>query len=94
MNIDDRRRIEMDALREYHAIVCGMGAQNFTFEGCWRSYRQNMRGVVTTLSVAVQNAVPYRDVGVATAGLQFCRSPHAYPLCHCEERSDVAISLN
>ena len=44
MNIDDRRRIEMDALREYHAIVCGMGAQNFTFEGCWRSYRQNMRG--------------------------------------------------
>ena len=51
-----------------------MGAQNFTFEGCWHSYRQNMRGVVTTLSVAVQNAVPYRDVGVATAGLQFCRS--------------------
>ena len=32
-------------------------------------------GVVATLSVAVQNAVPYRDVGVATAALQFCRSP-------------------
>ena len=31
-------------------------------------------GVVATLSVAVQNAVPYRDVGVATAALQFCRS--------------------
>ena len=31
-------------------------------------------GVVATLSVAVQNAVPFRDVGVATAALQFCRS--------------------
>ena len=31
-------------------------------------------GVVATLSVAVQNAVPYRDVGVATAALQFSRS--------------------
>lgn len=31
-------------------------------------------GVVATLSVAVQNAVPYRDAGVATAALQFCRS--------------------
>ncbi len=31
-------------------------------------------GIVSTLSVAVQNAVPFRDVGVATAALQFCRS--------------------
>ena len=31
-------------------------------------------GVVSTLSVAVQNAVPFRNVGVATAALQFCRS--------------------
>ena len=31
-------------------------------------------GIVATLSVAVQNAVPFRDVGVATAALQFCRS--------------------
>ena len=30
--------------------------------------------VVATLSVAVQNAVPYRNLGVATAALQFCRS--------------------
>lgn len=29
---------------------------------------------MATLSVAVQNAVPYRDVGVATAALRFCRS--------------------
>ena len=44
--IEDRRRIELDALREYHAIVCGMGAKNFTFEDCWRSYRQNMIGAL------------------------------------------------
>ena len=31
-------------------------------------------GVVATLSVAVQNAVPFQHVGVATAALQFCRS--------------------
>ena len=31
-------------------------------------------GVVATLSVAVQNAVPFHNVGVATAALQFCRS--------------------
>ena len=31
-------------------------------------------GVVATLSVAVQNAVPFQYVGVATAALQFCRS--------------------
>ena len=29
---------------------------------------------MATLSVAVQNAVPFRDVGVTTAALQFCRS--------------------
>ena len=31
-------------------------------------------GVVATLSVSVQNAVAFRNVGVATAALQFCRS--------------------
>ena len=31
-------------------------------------------GVVAILSVAVQNAVPFRNVGVATVALQFCRS--------------------
>lgn len=31
-------------------------------------------GVVAILSVAVQNAVPFSNVGIATAALQFCRS--------------------
>ena len=42
VSIEDRRRIERDAVSEYHDIVCRMGAKNFTREDCWRSYRQNM----------------------------------------------------
>ena len=42
----DRRRIEREALEEYHDIVCRLGARDFTFEDCWRGYRQNMLGVL------------------------------------------------
>ncbi len=42
----DRRRIEREALQEYHDIVCRLGAKDFAFEDCWRSYRQNMLGVL------------------------------------------------
>ena len=42
----DRRRIERAALGEYHDIVCRLGARDFTFDDCWRSYRQNMLGVL------------------------------------------------
>ena len=42
VSVDDRRRIEHDAVGEYHDIVCRMGAKNVTREDCWRSYRQNM----------------------------------------------------
>ncbi len=42
--VDTRRRIEREALEEYHDIVCRMGARNWTFEDCWRSYRQNILG--------------------------------------------------
>ena len=42
----DRRRIEREALEEYHDIVCRLGARDFTFDDCWRSYRQNMLGVL------------------------------------------------
>ena len=40
----ERRRIEREALEEYHDIVCRQGARDFTFDDCWRSYRQNMLG--------------------------------------------------
>ena len=42
----DRRRIEREALEEYHDIVCRLGARDFTFDDCWRSYRQNMLTVL------------------------------------------------
>ena len=42
----DRRRIERDAIEEYHDIVCRLGARDFTFDDCWSSYRQNMLGVL------------------------------------------------
>ena len=44
VSIDDRRRIERDAVAEYHDIVCRMGAKNYSRDDCWRSYRQNMLG--------------------------------------------------
>ena len=42
-----RREIERDALAEYRDIVCGMGAEDFTFEDCWRLYRRNMLSLLT-----------------------------------------------
>lgn len=47
-----RREIEREALAEYHEIVCSMGATGFTFEECWRSYRQVMLGCLMTPIVA------------------------------------------
>ncbi len=44
VSVDTRRRMEREVLEEYHDIVCRMGGRgrNYTFEDCWRSYRQNM----------------------------------------------------
>ena len=44
VSVDDRRRIERDAVAEYHDIVCRMGAKDYSRDDCWRSYRQNMLG--------------------------------------------------
>ena len=46
---DDRRRIEREALGEYHDVVCRLGAEGFTFDDCWRGYRRNMLGVLVPL---------------------------------------------
>ena len=46
---DDRRRMERGALAEYHDIVCRMGAKNYAFEDCWRSYRKNLLGALMAL---------------------------------------------
>ena len=41
-----RRRIEREALEEYHGILCSMGAKDLTFEDCWHRYRQNILGML------------------------------------------------
>ena len=46
VSIDDRRRVERDAVGEYHDIVSRMGAKNYSRDDCWRSYRQNMLGTL------------------------------------------------
>ncbi len=48
----DRRRIEREVLEEYHDIVRRLGARDFTFEDCWRSYRQNMLSVLMPCMLA------------------------------------------
>ena len=47
-----RREIEREALAEYYDIIRSMGAEDFTFEQCWRSYRQNMLGCFLTPIIA------------------------------------------
>ena len=51
VSIDDRRRIERDAVDEYHDIVCRTGARKFTRDDCWRSYRQNMLGSLMAMVI-------------------------------------------
>lgn len=47
---DLRRRIERDAVREYHRIVRGLGAEDLDLERCWLLYRRN---AVACLPVSV-----------------------------------------
>ena len=47
VSTETRRRIEREVLEEYHETVCGMGVEDFTFDDCWRLYRQNMLARLT-----------------------------------------------
>lgn len=55
-----RREIERDALSEYRDIVCGMGAEDFTFEDCWGLYRRNMLSLLT-VAVLVCGSLDLED---------------------------------
>ena len=46
VSIDDRRRVERDAVYEYHKIVSRMGAEDYSRDDCWHSYRQNILGTL------------------------------------------------
>ncbi len=39
-----RRRVEREALAEYTEIIRAMGVQEFTFDQCWRLYRESTLG--------------------------------------------------
>ena len=47
-----RRGIERELLEEYHDIVCDMGAKAYSFDDCWRTYRQHVLSRLVTLAVA------------------------------------------
>ncbi|MDE0177764.1 MAG: phosphotransferase, partial [Gammaproteobacteria bacterium] len=48
LTVPVRRQIERDAVEEYHDIVCRSGAAEFTFDECWRLYRQNTLAALLT----------------------------------------------
>ena len=50
--LEVRREIEREILSEYHQVLCSTGVEDFTFEECWRSYRQVMLGCLLTPIVA------------------------------------------
>ena len=47
-----RRRIEREALEEYHGILCSMGVKDLTLEECWHRYRQNILGMLAPVVCA------------------------------------------
>lgn len=47
-----RREIEQQVLAEYHDIIRSLGADDFSFADCWRSYRQNMLACFRTPVIA------------------------------------------
>ena len=57
-----RRTVEREALEEYHDIVCRLGARDFTFEHCWRLYRETLLGclVLPVMVTGQLEAVPGR----------------------------------
>ena len=59
-----RRAVERDALEEYHDIVCSLGARDFTFEHCWRLYRETLLAclVLPVVATAGLEEVPGRQL--------------------------------
>ena len=62
-----RRRIEREVLEEYHDVVCSTGATDFTFEDCWRSYRQNILGMLVP-AVCAGGALDMSNERIRTLG--------------------------
>ena len=67
-----RREIERDAVEEYHAIVHGMGTEDFTFDDCWRLYRQSMLGrlMISVFVCGGLNQADHRSRLLVETGVQ------------------------
>ena len=51
VSVNDRRKLERDAVHEYHDIVSRRGAKSYSRDDCWRSYRQNMLGTLMPMVI-------------------------------------------
>lgn len=51
VSIGDRRKLERDAVDEYHDIVSRLRAKSLSRDHCWRSYRQNMLGTLMPMVI-------------------------------------------
>ena len=49
---DVRRKIEREVVAEYHEIVNGMGAEDYSLAECWRSYRRSALACFLTPVIA------------------------------------------
>lgn len=47
VSVETRREIEREAVELYHDVVSRVGAEDYSMDECWRSYRQNMLGSLT-----------------------------------------------
>lgn len=55
MPAEDRRRMERDVIRDYHACLLGAGVEGFNWDACWKSYREGaMYGVYLLVGMAGQ----------------------------------------
>ena len=49
--VKQRRALEHDCVKEYHATLCRLGVSGLSFDDCWRRYRQAMLAMVMALVV-------------------------------------------
>lgn len=55
MPAEDRRKMERDVIKDYHARLLSAGVEGFNWDTCWRSYREGaMYGVYLLVGMAGQ----------------------------------------
>ena len=72
---DVRRQVEREALKEYHDVVRGMGVRDFTFEECWRLYRDNIARPTRDRHHHMRRAGPERRTQLPDLPRSACSEP-------------------